>query len=489
MVRDVLGFAGVVALAAVAGGSAADASDVHLATPTILGVVTAGSLSNGTYVGSDTTPAVSIMAHDVGGAVTLYLDECTTAISAPVNVTGTDAPYVIGVTSNLDVGLHTMYAQHARDSYASECSSGAVAYRVVPPMDATYRITFEGAFTKEALAPGVRVPGGAHFTTLIGGIHNTGITFWERGGAASPGVENMAELGLTNAFRTEITTAYPDAADVLEVPVGSGPTPKAEFEVAVSGEHASLTLTSMIAPSPDWFVGISGMPLLRHDGSWEYGGTVDLFPYDAGTENGERFSLNNDATIPHRMIASIRDMGNFLGDPIAVLQFERLALASNLGQERGGALFVGHTPDAVSQAFHTGPNSEGYVLHGMTASFDSAAGVPGDIRVGIAFDDAGLPGDMAGMLYGGNPAAAGLYTFTADGAIHLDADTTYHAVFYVVEPLPANAYRLVFTDSDAEDAGSASGWSIADMLQGHVHHTHVDNSAIISLQGEAATAP
>lgn len=60
---------------------------------------------------------------------------------------------------------------------------------------ATYSVTFQGVWTTTVTPGGV--PSGAHFTTLIGGIHNAGVTFLRAGGTASQGVESMAEVGGT----------------------------------------------------------------------------------------------------------------------------------------------------------------------------------------------------------------------------------------------------------------------------------------------------
>ena len=503
--------AGALCLGSAAGLEAADAAGGP-APPSVLKVVTAGATSDGTYVGSDATPAVSVEATEAGGTVTLYSDaSCSVAISAPANVPGGDSPYMVHVETDagLAAGLHHIHASHTKSQQTSECSAGT-AYRVIQPMTATYRVTFTGAFTTDALAAGVGVPGGAHFTTLIGSVHNQGVSFWERGGTASAGTESMAETGGTGTLRSEVVAAGQDSADVIQQSFSGGGTAKTDFEITVSGEHASVTLASMLAPSPDWFVGVSGLPLLGADGHWAHQVKADLFPYDAGTENGERFSLNNDATTPQETITSLRDTGLFYGDPVATLQFERVALVSNLAQESGqGTLFFGHNPDAASQGFRTGPNPSGYTLNSVVASFGAKAGSPGDIRVRIAADDGGSPGEIVGVLNGNNPDAAGLYAFVPDGVIlasdsshpgivlpvqvvvpdggiSLNADTDYHVVFDVAEPVPGNAYRLAFTGSDAEDAGSAPGWSIADVLRGHIHDTSRDNSWKISIQGETA---
>ena len=67
---------------------------------------------------------------------------------------------------------------------------------------ATYEVTFRGNWTLESTPGGV--VGGAHFTTLIGAVHNSSVSFWSVGGTASTGVENMAELGITSTLRSEI---------------------------------------------------------------------------------------------------------------------------------------------------------------------------------------------------------------------------------------------------------------------------------------------
>ena len=47
-------------------------------------------------------------------------------------------------------------------------------------------------------------------------------------------------------------------------------------------------MASMIAPSPDWFIGLSGLNLYANK-RWVADTTVQLFVYDAGTENGDVF--------------------------------------------------------------------------------------------------------------------------------------------------------------------------------------------------------
>ena len=186
---------------------------------------------------------------------------------------------------------------------------------------ASYRLTFQGAWTR-AVTPG-GVPGSAHFSPLIGAVHNDRVIFWEPGGRASRQVERVAELGIQRDLRA-LMERSPHVSEGLEKEPPRGGTASASIEFEVSAEHPLVTLLTMIAPSPDWFVGVHGLSLLDDAGQWRDRLEVDLFPYDAGTEEGTEFSLDNAATVPQGTITSIRGMGKFTDRPMARLTFERL---------------------------------------------------------------------------------------------------------------------------------------------------------------------
>ena len=184
----------------------------------------------------------------------------------------------------------------------------------------SYTVTFTTAWTAEATPGGV--PENAHFSPLIGGVHNADVAFLKVGGQATPGIESMAERGRTVLLTEEIQAAGANALSVLRKESGSGATASASFEsVTVTADHPRITLLSMIAPSPDWFVGVFGLSLLDAEGEWIEALTVDLHPYDAGTEEGEEFSFDNAATVPHGAITRLRGEGRFSDAPIATMTF------------------------------------------------------------------------------------------------------------------------------------------------------------------------
>lgn len=67
---------------------------------------------------------------------------------------------------------------------------------------------------------------------------------------------------------------------------------------------AKVTLVSMIAPSPDWFVGVSGLSLYEN-GEWVSEKVAELYLYDAGTDSGINFTSADVVTTPPVGIARI----------------------------------------------------------------------------------------------------------------------------------------------------------------------------------------
>jgi hypothetical protein len=62
----------------------------------------------------------------------------------------------------------------------------------------------------------------------------------------------------------------------------------------------------MIYPSPDWFVGVSGLELCLPNGSWIEQKILNLYPVDAGTDSGPTYISPDQPTIPKEAIRRIR---------------------------------------------------------------------------------------------------------------------------------------------------------------------------------------
>jgi hypothetical protein len=179
-----------------------------------------------------------------------------------------------------------------------------------PDSVATYTVTFTATWSDTSHP--VSFPTSAHFSGLIGATHDGGVTFWAPGALASPGIQAMAELGAKTPFDTEIAAAISagTARDTLSGgAVARSPGSVAlDFEIAVT--HPRVTLVTMIAPSPDWFVGVAGLSLLAND-RWVDSLVVDLRGWDAGTDDGASYIAPNAPSNPHVPIAPL-ETGPFL---------------------------------------------------------------------------------------------------------------------------------------------------------------------------------
>ena len=166
---------------------------------------------------------------------------------------------------------------------------------------ARYRVTFDAVWSAETHPTGF--PPNPHFSGLIGAVHGPEVEFWNDGEFASPGIQNMAETGGKTPLNSEVNAAVADGtAFALLSGGGINPSPgevSLEFEATV--EQSLVTLVSMIAPSPDWFVGVHSLDLREND-DWSATIEVPLFGYDAGTDSGSAFTSPNAETDPPERI-------------------------------------------------------------------------------------------------------------------------------------------------------------------------------------------
>ncbi len=190
---------------------------------------------------------------------------------------------------------------------------------------ATYRVTFEATWSAESHPEDF--PARPHFSSLIGGVHGDAASFWRPGELSTPGIQSMAETGGTFTLGAEVQAAIAQgrAASVVRGG-GVGVSPgTATAELTVTLDQPPVTLVSMIAPSPDWFVGVAGLSLLASPGGdWLLRHEVPLFAWDAGTDSGASFGSPNAATIPAQPIALIDRAPLEDHAPMGRFVFERL---------------------------------------------------------------------------------------------------------------------------------------------------------------------
>lgn len=72
--------------------------------------------------------------------------------------------------------------------------------------------------------------------------------------------------------------------------------------ITLSPGYPCLSSISMVAPITDWFSGIDSFSPRGPGGYWYETFEIATYPFDAGTEEGTTYSINNAASSPHRPI-------------------------------------------------------------------------------------------------------------------------------------------------------------------------------------------
>ncbi|XP_029020529.1 spondin-2a [Betta splendens] len=172
---------------------------------------------------------------------------------------------------------------------------------------ASYILVFTGHWSPQAFPkqyPLFRPP--AQWSKLMAVSHNPHFRLWDEGAAAGAGVQTFAELGLTAELMKAAKEARKGRAvgamyRTAGIPNGIG---HSSTELLLQPRHPLLSVMVKIIPSPDWFVGVDSLNLCK-GGQWKEEVTLDLHPYDAGTDSGFTFSSPNFPTSPRENITKI----------------------------------------------------------------------------------------------------------------------------------------------------------------------------------------
>ncbi|XP_076878598.1 spondin-2b [Brachyhypopomus gauderio] len=193
------------------------------------------------------------------------------------------------------------------------------------PSTAKYSLTFTGKWSQTAFPkqyPVYRPP--AQWSTLIGVTHSSDYHIWQQNEYASNGVREFSEKGEAWALIKEVEAAGERIQSVyglFSTPAVFGGTGQTTTEFEVYARHSFLSFIVRLVPSPDWFVGIDSLNLCEGD-HWKENISLDLFPYDAGTDSGFTFSSPKFETIPQDKVTQITS--SFPSHPANSFYYPRL---------------------------------------------------------------------------------------------------------------------------------------------------------------------
>lgn len=149
---------------------------------------------------------------------------------------------------------------------------------------------------------------GPHFSGLIGASHSPSYAIFSVGSRPTPGLEKLSEEGKHTPLDGEIRAAIQSGAAGALVESG----PLRDFKdslvatVRVDPDHPLVSLVAMIAPSPDWFTGISNVNL-RENGEWVATRTLDLWSYDSGGDDGTTYKAADQDNNPKKATSQNSD--------------------------------------------------------------------------------------------------------------------------------------------------------------------------------------
>lgn len=153
------------------------------------------------------------------------------------------------------------------------------------------------------------VAGSAHWSPPVLLAHSKFATLWSSGDMASPGIEDVAELGSTSRLQSEIeilqTKGLAGDRVIGSNQFNSGDPPQLFESITLGPNFPYLSSISMMAPSPDWFSGLSSFCPRGPGGYWFESFEIATYPFDAGTETGDDYSINNVAESPHEPITQL----------------------------------------------------------------------------------------------------------------------------------------------------------------------------------------
>lgn len=166
---------------------------------------------------------------------------------------------------------------------------------------ARYEVRFDATWT--AATHPLDYPAGAHFSGLIGATHDESYRVFRDGASATPGLEALSERGAHSPLNKEIEAAIRagragalfESAPLFDFPGSIAATFTAD------AAHSRVSVVAMVAPSPDWFTGVSNVPL-RRNGRWVDRMTLTLFAWDAGTDNGTTHTAPDADAMPRQSV-------------------------------------------------------------------------------------------------------------------------------------------------------------------------------------------
>jgi hypothetical protein len=199
----------------------------------------------------------------------------------------------LALVSAVAVVIAACTKEQAKDETPAASAAAAQAGASMDPASVEYTVIFKSRWTKanhpyEYPAPGIVT--GPHFSGIIGAAHNESFAIFSEGTLPTLGLEKLSEEGKHTPLDEEIRAAI--AAGQALTLFESGPLRELSDSlittVRVDASYPLVSLVAMIAPSPDWFTGVSKTNLMENE-QWITSRTLELNAWDSGGDDGATY--------------------------------------------------------------------------------------------------------------------------------------------------------------------------------------------------------
>jgi len=220
-----------------------------------------------------------------------------------LNWSGGRASYQVQTAASLFGNWVNIGAPTSNNLAVIPITNSQAYFRIVSDFTAQYQVVLNATWSQQTLP--TNWPANAHFSGLVGGTHNANVHFWRDGETASEGIRLMAELGQKTTLLNEFAPAITNGTAQFQLSGGGiSPSPGSvslTLPQPMSRDFPLVTLVSMIAPSPDWFVGVDSLNMIENR-QWVTNMVVTLYGKDAGTDSGVTFTSPDQVTVPRWVV-------------------------------------------------------------------------------------------------------------------------------------------------------------------------------------------
>lgn len=153
------------------------------------------------------------------------------------------------------------------------------------------------------------------FTPLLFAAHDRDLRLFQVGTAASGSLQAMAEGGDLTGLINDLMAA---SGDFVDNPASGllAPGQSASAELPVDHDNRFLSITAMLLPTNDGFVGLDALAIPRRPGTYTY----YLNGYDAGTEANDELITGGGAPGVAGIPGDPSGLGGTGGDGVAMME-------------------------------------------------------------------------------------------------------------------------------------------------------------------------